>query len=350
MARPSMDRLTREAGLTTLLQHRLKMRHLLLLTTVSECLSLSKAAAMMNMTQSAVTKSLRELEDSLDVKLFSRSPRGVVPTNFGRSLIHHARTILSEVHAAADEINDLKVGTSGQVVIGVLRLAAPNSFPKALTQLRKKYPRLSILLVEGNFDPLRLGLRTGEIDLLFGYLSDSRPLRGLAQEHLYRDTIAFVARPDHPLRGCRGAVPADLIGHQWILPPRDSLVRRHVDAAFRTAGCDTPSCAIESASVLLIQSLLSASDMIAVLPRQTGQELASLGLAAILPIEMGSAGLPVGILMPSDRPLAPAAMAFVELLRQLPSPAEELGKPDRLRPVTSARRGNAAGQTKKREG
>jgi DNA-binding transcriptional LysR family regulator len=340
LARISTDRTTREAGLKTLLQRRLKMRHLLLLTTVSECLSLSKAAAMMNMTQSAVTKSLRELEESLDVKLFSRSPRGVVPTKFGRSLIHHARAILSEVHSAADEINDLKIGTSGQVVIGILRLAAQVSFSDALTQLRKTYPRLSIVVVEGNFDPLRLGLRTGEIDLLFGYLSDSRPLRGLAQEHFYRDGMAFVARPGHPMRGCRGAVPADLIGQQWILPPRDSLVRRHVDTAFRTAGCDSPSCATETESVLLIQSLLSRSDMIAVLPRQVGRELAALGLAAILPIEIGGASLPVGVLMPSDRPLAPAATALVELLRQNPSPVAELGKPDRLRQVRSVRRAN----------
>jgi DNA-binding transcriptional LysR family regulator len=333
-----MHRMTGEDGLNALLQHRLKMRHLVLLTTVSDCLSISKAAAVMNMTQSAITKSLREFEESLDVKLFSRSARGVVPTNFGRLLIQHARVILSEVHSAADGIIDLKIGTSGQVVIGTLRLAAPLSFSYALTQLRKKYPRLSIAIVEGNFEPLRLGLRTGEIDLLFGYLSDSRPLHGLIQEQLYRDSIALVARPGHPLLRHHGTSLANLIDQEWILPPRESLVRRYVNTAFRTAGCDSPSCAIESASILLTQSLLSRSDMIAALPQRIGAELSSLGLAANLPVEIGAASLPVGILMPSDRPSAPATIALIESLRRLRlSPAAELGKQSELSAAKSIR-------------
>jgi DNA-binding transcriptional LysR family regulator len=340
-----MDRVTGETGLSAVLQSRLKIRHLVLLTTVSDCLSLSKAATVLNMTQSAVTKSLRELEDSLDVKLFIRSARGVAPTNFGRSLIHHARAILSEVHSAADDIDDIKVGTSGQVVIGTLRLAAPTVLPRALIQLRKKYPRLTVAVVEGNFDPLRLGLRTGEIDLLFGYLSDSRPLRGLVQEQLYRDSICFIVRPRHMLLDDKGISLASIFAHQWILPPRESLVRRSVDAVFRAAGCDSPSCAIESVTVLLTQALLAESDMIAAVPGQVAQQLASRGLAAILPVRIESASLPVGILMASDRQLTPPTKTLIDLLRRSERAAPlDAPNPVALRetkPVRSGTRGSS---------
>ena len=89
-----------------LLQHRLKIRHLVLLTAIAKHGSLLKAAASLHVTQSAATKALRELEEVLKISLFDRSPRGVTPTAYGLSLIDHAKAILSQVHFAAEELTN----------------------------------------------------------------------------------------------------------------------------------------------------------------------------------------------------------------------------------------------------
>lgn len=139
------------------------------------------------------------------------------------------------------------------------------------------------------------GLRTGEIDLFVGYLSEIRARQGLVQEQLYLNSAAIVARHGHPLHreGKRLAL-ANLVHKQWILPLPDTVLRRHIDAAFRSAGHDPPATAVQSVTMLLIQSLLMNSDMIAVLPRQIAIHLKQLGLVSIVPIKVGEVSLRSG--------------------------------------------------------
>ena len=301
-----------------LLQHRLKIRHLILVKAIADQRSISKAATTLHITQSAATKTLRELEESLGVSLFDRTPRGVTATAYGLALLQRAEAILNEVHIAADEIAALKSGAAGRVVIGILRAAAPNLLPDAFVQARKQFPDLAISVVAGTYDALIPSLREGEIDLLVGYLTDSGSRQGLIQERLYSDGAAVVVRRGHPLtRRGRRLTLRELADKQWILPTENSVLRRYADAAFRTAESEPPRGLIESHSTTLVQSFLLKSDMLAVLPRQVALQLEKFDLAVVLPVEIPGEGLPIGITLCADRRLKPATRTFVEILRRV---------------------------------
>lgn len=301
----------------SLLQHRLKIRHLILVKTVADQRSISKAAAVLHITQSAATKTLRELEESLGAELFKRGPRGVSPTAYGQALLRRADAILGEVHSAADEIAALKSGAAGRIVIGILRAAAPSLLPDAFLQARRQYPELAITVMEGTQEALLPSLRAGEIDFLVGYLTDARARDGLVQERLYADAAAIVARPGHPLARSRRLSLADLAERQWVLPGENSVLRRHVDAAFRAAGVEPPRGLIESHSTTLVQSFLQQSDLLAVLPRQVALQLERFGLAVVLPVAVPGNALPVGITSCAERPLKPAARTLIDILRRV---------------------------------
>ena len=302
----------------SLLQHRLKIRHLILVKAVADQRSISKAASALHITQSAATKTLRELEESLGVELFNRGPRGVSPTIFGQALLQRAEAILSEVHSVADEISALKSGAAGRIVIGILRVAAPELLPNAFLQARRQYPELAVAVVAGTWEVLNPSLRAGEVDFLLGYLTELRPREGLAQERLYVDGAAVVARRGHArARAGRRWSLADLADEQWILPMENSVLRRYFDAAFRASRVEPPRGIIESYSTTLVQSFLGQGDMLAALPRQVAFHLEQLGLATILPVTIPGAGLPVGITTCADRPPKPAAKTLIDILRRV---------------------------------
>lgn len=319
--------MTSDGATSSVLQHRLKIRQLVLLTAIAEHKSVSKAAVALHITQSAATKTLRELEDALGVSLFNRSPRGVAPTAFGQSLIAHAKTILGEVNSAAEEITALKTGSAGRIVIGILRAAAPALLPETFVRSLAEYPNISITAVAGTYETLAPALRAGEIDFLVGYLTESRPRQDLIQERLYLDSAAIVTRHGHPLHAKGGPVTlSELADQKWILPMENTVLRRHVDAAFRAAGVEPPSGSIESHSTTLVQSLLLKSNMIAALPLEEAVQLENFGLVAILEVAVAGTELPVGITTYANRTLKPAAKTLIEILRTVARREKSLRK------------------------
>src|SRR5436305_2022769 len=92
----------------SLIRSRLKMRQIALLAHLDEERCVIRAAQAIGMTQPAASKLLREIEDALQVRLFDRHARGIVPTSCGEILVRHARSILSEIHVAQQEIATLR--------------------------------------------------------------------------------------------------------------------------------------------------------------------------------------------------------------------------------------------------
>ena len=92
----------------------------LLLVALAEEGNIHRAAQVLNMTQPAASKLLKDLEDVLEVTLFERLPRGMRPTWYGETMIRHARMALASLNEAHDELTALKAGRFGQVSIGAI--------------------------------------------------------------------------------------------------------------------------------------------------------------------------------------------------------------------------------------
>ena len=99
---------------------RLKTRQLMLLTAICDEGNIHRAAEVLNMSQPAASKLLKDLEDMLGVALFDRQPRGMRPNWYGETMIRHARIALSSLREAGQEVDALKTGLSGHVSLGAI--------------------------------------------------------------------------------------------------------------------------------------------------------------------------------------------------------------------------------------
>jgi len=297
------------------LHSRLTLRHLRLIDAIAREGNLLRAAQALNLTQSAVTKALQEVEASLGCPLFQRTNRGVLPTAFGQALTAHARVILTQLDHAEQELADLRFGASGTVALGTLLAASVALLPQAILRVRRERPRLSLRTVEGTNEQLMPLLRQGALDMVVGRLPVYRQRDGIVQEALGHDQAAVVVRVGHPLTA--GPVPglAALAGGDWILPLPDTTLRRQVDEAFRLAGVQAPVAGVESLSVLVTRALLLDSDMLAVWPAGLARAEAARGTVAVLPVALPATARPIGISTRAGSRLSPAAEVVIRALR-----------------------------------
>lgn len=304
------------------LRSRLKMRQILLLVAIEEHRSLHKAAAHVAMTQPAATRLLGDLERLLGVRLFERSPRGILPNAYGDSLIRHARMVLSALDHARDEINAISSGMTGKTSVGALLVAAPMLIPRGIIRFKQHHPSHTILVREGITSTLVPALWRGELDLLVGRASNDVAREGMKFEALYHEPMCVVARVGHPLGRRRTLQLAALAGEQWIMPTPDSIYRRRLDEAFRRVGAEPPTRIVESMSILANTMLVQETDMLAVMPGRVAEHYVELGEICILPVKPPALSGPVGIITLIGRSLTPAAMDFVQALRDIASATE----------------------------
>ena len=127
---------------------------------------MSAAAAELHISQPALTKSIRQLEDILGVELFERLPTGVVPTRFGEILARRTRLMDLEYRHAVAEIQAIKGGTGGTVNVGAGPVWAVRILPPIIAAFRRQQPKVKIKLRTGVIDTLVPALLGGELDVI----------------------------------------------------------------------------------------------------------------------------------------------------------------------------------------
>lgn len=150
-------------------------------------------------TQAAVSIAVRDIEQSLGVLLFTRSSKGMIPTESGSLLALHVKRALTEVRSGAAEVAALKGVTHGTVRVGALPLGRTRLLPAAIARLTKEHAGLQIATVEGSFEFLAAALRSGDVDFILGALRPADYASDLSGEALLEHELAVVARRGHPL-------------------------------------------------------------------------------------------------------------------------------------------------------
>lgn len=298
-------------------QSSLKIKHLEVLRVVAENGSILAAAKALNMTQPAVTKAIHSLEQQLGCQLFMRTARGVIPTEEGQVVIQHARSVLSELRLAENELMAVTEGHAGQVLVGTLLAAAPVLLPKAVAKLKTQQPGVHVRVIEATNDRLFPALMQGELDIVVGRQSKNAPLDGLEREVLYQEAVRLVVRQGHPLLQKRASSLRDSLDYPWIFPLPETSLRRQLERSFIESGLELPNNIVETVSILMSRTLLAESDSIAAIPEQAVADDVARDLLAFLPIDMPAALGPVGITKRINRPLSRAAEALTLCLRDV---------------------------------
>lgn len=293
----------------TLLDGRLKLRHLVLLVAIAEHGGVVKAAEHLHVTQPVVTRGIRELEAILGVDLFERGPRGMTATVFGTAFVDHARAILGEVRRAGRHIAELADGEVGTVTVGTHLAGSNVLLPRAIARLKAQRPGATVVVREATPDLLLAELLTGAIDMTVGRLTPVE--RSRARQHaLYREPIRLVTRKGHPATGLDSPSLDDLLHYPWIVPVAQTALRQELEAVLVRYGLPLPADRIECTSILTMRTLLLDTDVIAVLPLLVARDEDRL---AILPTALDTERT-VGVTIAEGGALTPTARLLLEHL------------------------------------
>lgn len=293
-----MPRAAAAPDLIDSLSARLKFRHLRLLDELERCGSLGRAAVQLHLTQPALSKMLKEVEDAFGLPLFERTPRGLTPTPRGATIVEGARVLLAEL----GQLGELARATPHEPA-PVLRLGAPAAvaaggmLPAVLAQLAAQAPRLSVQLREAPVPLLFEGLIAGELDALLTSYNQAafaaRRATPLVYEPCGQHEYVVIAPPGHPLARRRKRPGwADLAGERWIMPGPALLSRQAVESQFLRAGAPVPRPVIESDSPATNVQLVAAGLGIAAVPRGMAEAERQVGRVLRLALHMAPTTVP----------------------------------------------------------
>lgn len=273
---------------------RLRLRQLALLLAIERLHTLSGVATEMRLSQPAVTKALREVEDTFSITLFNRTSRGLQPSPAGEAVLSYAKRWFAELEATTHVLTSISGGHIGRLRIGVAHGIPQALLQGALTHLLDRKPRVSVLTREGTTDELVRAMLARELDCALGRAYDGEA-PGLVQQPVYEQEACLVMATSSAKRLSRSPVDlAALATFDWIMPPANTPMRRLYNAMFIAAGLQPPSPILESVSGRSVETVLRlVPNAIAVLARDVASEMAAAGYCALLPYRLSLSLPPV---------------------------------------------------------
>lgn len=275
---------------------RLKLKQLNLLILLAETENLSETARKANMTQPALSRWLKELEDDTGIELFIRHAKGLTPTPAGKVLIAHAKRILIEAARTQQDLDDVSKGQQRTLIIGMSPAAAPHFVPNAILNFLSVHKNVFIEIKEDTMDSLIKLLKEGELDLVIGRLDNYTPQERMQSELLYRDPICIVARRYHPLTQKEEVSWNDLDKYEWIVWPKGVPIRSRLDNAVTSIGKPPPIYRIKSTSQMANLWILEHSDMLSVASKSVVEHFQRMGILTKLNIDVGVVDGAVGMI------------------------------------------------------
>ncbi len=264
---------------------RLKLRHLALLQSLEHHRTLSRVAAEMNLSQPAITKALREIEDIFMTPLFERTSRGLVATAAGRAVLRLAQVTQADVESTAQVLAAIDTGRMDRVRLGITPQVPEGLLNAAVTHLLGQSPRVSVLSREGTTDELVAALSAREIDCAIGRSFDHAEGIEVEQEPIYEQEPCLLVPARSRARLSRGRLDwARLAGLDWIFPPPNTPMRRTFSAMFLSAGVQPPSPVVETMSLRTIETVMRhLPNGVTILAKDIVADLVQRGGCAALP-------------------------------------------------------------------
>ena len=297
--------------------HRIKLRHLQVFAEVARQHSVVKAADSLAVTQPAVSKTLRELEEELGVALFDRSGRGVALTGHGEIFLRHATASLTAVRQGVDAVVRASALEGRVIRMGALPTVSTRLVPEAIRLFKREGAGDVIRVVTGENTVLVDQLRLGELDLVVGRLSDPDRMMGLGFEHLYSERVALVARAGHPLAAPGAFTLAALEGVTVLTPTPSAIIRPWVDRLMLTAGIGKLPDRIETVSTSFGRRYVLDTDAVWFISRGVVAKDIEAGAMVELPIDTAHTMGPVGLTTRVDAPPEGGAALLVSALRRV---------------------------------
>lgn len=300
-------------------------RQLRAFVSLSRTRSFTLAARELNISQSAVSHSIRALEEDVGCTLFDRHGKKVSTTPAGDLLLQAALKVVAEMEAARDGLQRLNKKGTTRMRVGMSAAICQHLLPVILPGFQKSYPHCELSILPGDTPLVLAALWAQEMDI--GIALEPRDVTRLTVRHLAHDDLRFIVSPQHAWAEA-GRVSREAIGDEkYILYSRRSYTFELVEAYFAAEGIMLNNT-IELGETEAIKTLVKARLGVGILaPWAAAAELADGSLVA-LPVGRKKLRRHWTALHMGNRILAPHEEHFVNLCQ---TAASRLVGPDSLR-------------------
>ncbi len=297
------------------MDRRIKFRHLDAFSAIARASSFKAAAEQLNLTQPAISKTLKELEEILGVVVMDRSRAGISLTPQGKVFLQFAEQSTAALRHGLRSIQATG-GAAGQLKVGALPTVASSLLPQAAYAFAGTNPDTLLEIHEGPHHDLTARLRSGGLDLVVGRLGRPGTMIGLSFQQLYTEEVVIVANPASEALQIEDC--ADLEQFRVLYPPQDSAIRPLVARLLISRGVPLFRNRIETASAAFGRAVtLADTNTVWFISRGVvAQDIAD-GRLGLLRIDMAPTRGAVGIMSRSEETPSVAARAFSALLADM---------------------------------
>lgn len=287
------------------------IRQILAFLQVADLGSFTRAAEKLHTMQPALSQQVRDLEAELGIRLFDRTTRRVELTDGGAEFRSIAAKVIEDLEAAARNAHDLAERKRGRVAVAAPPLLAAAVVPKVIVDFRKKYPGLSVRLVDARPDQIAQLVRSGEVDCGIGTFHAGE--EGISSTLLDRDSLLVFCDRTHGFAKRKSVNWKELDGLPLVTLTRDSGIRLLVEVGYEAAQIKL----VPTYEVSLISTALAMIDAglgIGVFPTYAWAAAHAPKIAAI-PLERAITR-DITLITAAGRATTPAASAFIRFLQR----------------------------------
>ena len=177
----------------------MELRHLRYFIAAAEEENVSRAALKLHVSQPALSRQIRDLEDELRFPLFERTAKSVRLTDAGRIFLGEAREVLKRADEAINKARAVASGGRGELHVGYAPSPTARILPKTLRAFQARMPKVRVRLHDLSSEEMVAGLREGKIEIAVMVRPTRGMLRGLRFEEVARDPMCLAVPPKHPL-------------------------------------------------------------------------------------------------------------------------------------------------------
>lgn len=296
---------------------RLKLNDLHVLMAVIQSGSMGTAAAKLHTSQSAVSRSIADLEHTLGVRLLDRGPKGVEPTKYGRALLDCGVAVFDDLRQGVKNIDFLADPATGEIRIGGNEAIIAGLLPTVFSRLRRQYPGIAIHVDQlASVEQQYAQLRERNVDLILARIAQQID-EDIVAETLFHERTYVVAGLKNPWTRRRRIDFAELAHEPWALPPHGTMVESILSETFRANGLKYPSRGVAFGAIHLHTALVANGPFLAIWPGSMLRFGVNRRIVKVLPVDLSVPPWPVGVMTLKDRTVSPATRLFIEHARKV---------------------------------
>jgi DNA-binding transcriptional LysR family regulator len=294
---------------------------------VAEEKGISKAAKRLRISQPALSKNIRKLEDVLGTQLFERHSGGSDLTDTGRAFLNHAQLIGLEYEHAVQEIRNLLSEQETTITIGSGPVWTSTVIPAALPLFHRRFPRHRLMVKTGPVDEMIEDLRLGRIDIFAGALIRQNEMPQFRRLRLARATLGVMVSQDHPLARIEGPVdPRLLAQYPFVSFVSTREVLGTFGALLKERGALPPRYVLETSSIYACVELARSGEYLFYESTMIASSPIGRGLK-VINLDAGSHVFEMGFVFREGLDRLPAYRAIMKAMIEVfteTTPAEDL--------------------------